>query len=212
MIHTLENLAHLVGLPILVFLYVLRILALLGHRLVKDRAVPRGKELPGILWAYVTIFMPWSMESTSRQWPRYLEFAFFHLGIFVNILVSFLISYTPRVLETFVREVFVLIVAAGMVMACVRLIRRIVIPRMRIISTPDDYVSLIIAILFLAFGIPAVYGSGMALIIYFLIAFIFLVYEPFSKIRHYIYFPFTRYFYGVQIGSRDLVRKTRGTS
>ncbi len=205
MIHTLENLAHLVGLPILIFLYVLRIVTLLGHKLAKDRAVPKGRELPGILWAYVTIFMPWSMESTREQWPRYLEFVVFHLGIFIGILFSFLISYAPRVLDTPVREAFAIIIAASLVMACIRLVRRIVTPRMRIISTPDDYVSLIMAILFLAFAIPALYGSGTALIIYFLITFIFLIYEPFSKIRHYIYFPFTRYYYGAQTGRRDLV-------
>jgi hypothetical protein len=34
---------------------------------------------------------------------------------------------------------------------------------------------------------------------------LFLVYEPFSKIRHYIYYPFARYYYGVAWGRRGVI-------
>ena len=40
---------------------------------------------------------------------------------------------------------------------------------------------------------------------YFIIAGLFLVYEPFSKIRHYIYYPFARYFFGASFGRRGVI-------
>jgi hypothetical protein len=36
-----------------------------------------------------------------------------------------------------------------------------------------------------------VWGSYL----YFTVVFLFEVYEPFSKIRHYLYYPFARFFY-----------------
>jgi len=201
-----ENMTHVVGTSILVFLYALRIAILLRRRLAKDRAFPKGKEWTGILWAYFTIFMPWSMDSTWKHWPRYLEFAIFHLGILFNILTSFLITYACGLLATPVREVFAVFIGAGLIVGLVRFVRRIATPHMRIISTPDDYASLALVILFLAFALPALYGSEAALIVYFIIAFFFLIYEPFSKIRHYIYFPFARYFYGASLGRKGMLK------
>jgi len=42
--------------------------------------------------------------------------------------------------------------------------------------------------------------------LYFLLVALIIAYVPFSKISHYIYYPFARYFYGSYLGRRGIVR------
>ena len=206
MTHTFSNLAHLVGLPIMVILYLVRITLLLKRKMVEDEATPKWEEWPAIFWAYVSFFMPWSMESTKKKWYQYIEFSFFHLGILASIILSFVISYAPQILESSLRPILLVILAGALIAAVIRLIRRIIVPNMNVISTPDDYLSLIMSVLFVGFAIPAMYGLGSTVTIFFLVTFVFLVYAPISKIHHYIYFPFTLYYLGKFSGSRNISR------
>jgi hypothetical protein len=45
---------------------------------------------------------------------------------------------------------------------------------------------------------------------YFFLASFFLVYVPFSKISHYLYYPFTRYYLGKSLGHRGVFPIQRG--
>ena len=77
---------------------------------------------------------------------------------------------------------------------------------MRAISSPDDYFSLFLLTVWFAFAFLAVpndvsAGEGVMLAYFFLTAF-FLMYVPFSKISHYLYYPFTRYWFGKSMGRR----------
>ena len=46
-------------------------------------------------------------------------------------------------------------------------------------------------------------GEGV-LLTYFILTAFFLVYVPFSKISHYLYYPFTRYYLGKTLGHRGV--------
>ena len=46
---------------------------------------------------------------------------------------------------------------------------------------------------------------------YSYLATFFLVYVPFSKISHYLYYPFTRYYLGKSLGYRGVFPVERGT-
>ena len=39
---------------------------------------------------------------------------------------------------------------------------------------------------------------------YFFLTAFFLIYVPFSKISHYLYYPFTRYYLGKSLGRRGV--------
>ncbi len=43
--------------------------------------------------------MPWSMESTRRMFPFYLQFVVFHLAVAANITMSFVIPYAPGLMK-----------------------------------------------------------------------------------------------------------------
>jgi hypothetical protein len=42
------------------------------------------------------------------------------------------------------------------------------------------------------------------LMLYFILTAFFLIYVPFSKISHYLYYPFTRFYFGRTMGHRGV--------
>ena len=201
-----QHLTHQIGTMILVLLYALRLIVLFRRQPARDLASnAKGEIWRGTLDAFVTIVAPWKMESTHKHWMRYVEFVIFHLGIFVNILLSFVITYAPQVLSVPVRSLAFVLLAASSIVGSLRLYRRATLAEMRAISSPDDYIAIIMVLLFLFTGLMALLGWQAGIVAYFIIAALFLVYEPFSKIRHYIYYPFARYFYGANLGRRGVI-------
>ena len=100
------------------------------------------------------------------------------------------------------------VIGAAFVVGVVRMIRRIANPYMRALSSPDDYFSLLLLTVWFAFAFLAVPnnyqgGEGILLTYFFMTAF-FLIYVPFSKISHYLYYPFTRYYLGKTLGHRGV--------
>lgn len=84
-----------------------------------------------------------------------------------------------------------------------RLWRRLARPELRLISSPDDLFSLVLLTAWLVAGILAApQRSEAALVAFFGLTAFFLVYVPFSKISHYIYWPFIRYYVGRHFGHR----------
>ena len=201
-----QHLTHQVGTTILVLLYVLRLIVLFRRRLAQDIASnAKGDVWRGTMDAIVTIVAPWKMESTRKHWKRYVEFVVFHLGVFCNIVLSFVIAYAPDMLSVPVRSVAFVLLAASFVAGGLRLYRRASLAEMRVISSPDDYIAMIMVLLFLFTGLLSLLGWEPGMVAYFVIAALFLVFEPFSKIRHYIYYPFARYFYGAAFGRRGVI-------
>jgi nitrate reductase gamma subunit len=116
---------------------------------------------------------------------------------------------------------FQAITGAACAVGLIRMARRVGSPYMRAISSPDDYFSLaLLTVWLLAAVLAAPYGvleignltaSGMGLrLAFFLMTAFFLAYVPFSKISHYLYYPFTRYYFGKTMGHRGVYPVQRG--
>ena len=80
----------------------------------------------------------------------------------------------------------------------------------------DDYFSLILLTVWFFFAFLAVPNSTADgewhLLGYFFLASFFLFYLPFSKISHYLYYPFTRYYLGKTLGRRGVNPMRGGTA
>ena len=201
-----QHLTHEIGTAILVLLYVLRLIILFRRRLAQDIASnAKGEIWRGTVDAFVTIATPWKMESTRKHWIHYVEFIVFHLGVFFNIVLSFIIAYAPDMLSVPVRSAAFVLLVTSFVAGGLRLCRRAKLAEMRIISSPDDYIAMVMVLVFLFTGLLSLLGWEPGIVAYFIIAGMFLVYEPFSKIRHYIYYPFARYFFGASFGRRGVI-------
>jgi nitrate reductase gamma subunit len=99
-----------------------------------------------------------------------------------------------------------IVIGAACLIGILRIIRRVGSRHMRAISSPDDYFSLVLLTVWFFFATLAVpndiSGGETILLTYFILTAFFLVYVPFSKISHYLYYPFTRYYLGKTLGYR----------
>lgn len=205
--HTLQELA----LGIMAVVYTLRLIWLFRYKAGGDRQAPTGPAdatpRRGIIYSWLVIAKPWAMESTRTKLFFYAQFVVFHLGVVSAIGLSFIIPYGPRLLE-WQPLVVLLRVSIGLacLVGCYRIVRRVTDPYMRAISTPDDYFSLILLTVWFFFAfvsVPNRLDQGeWHLITYFIMTAFFLIYVPFSKISHYLYYPITRYYFGKTMGHR----------
>jgi hypothetical protein len=183
--HTLQEIA----LVFMAAVYFLRIKWFLKWPLAKERqpATGTGDTNPkkGARYSFANIVMPWGMESTRS------------LGVVAAIALSFIIPYGPGLLKSSA-AVFLIrfFIGTACVIGLMRIIRRVTNPYMRAISSPDDYFSLVLLTIWFAFAFLAapndISGGEGSMLMYFLLTAFFLMYVPFSKISHYLYYPFTR--------------------
>lgn len=202
---------QLVALAFMAIVYIIKIKWLLKFVPVKEGTPSFGDEKKSILYAYSMLAMPWEMESTSKHWIRYLEFVVFHIGVAVAIFATFVLPYFPKILASpIIIGGMQIILSAAFLSGMSRLIRRITVKEMRLISSPDDYFSIIVLNIWL---ITAFFGvqqtSELWLISFFGMTTFFLIYVPFSKISHYIYWPFIRYYMGKHFGHRGVYPKKK---
>ncbi len=207
LLRILENEVQIAALIFMGIVYVFRLVWLFKFSSSKDKTFPEGNERAGIAFSMMNIAMPWAMESTRKNRVFYVQFVIFHLGVAAAISATFIIPYAPGVFALRpVMWLFRLVIGAACVVGLMRLFRRIANPTVRLVSTPDDYLSLILMILFFAAGflaVPNAYRTAeWPLIVFFGLTAFLLVYVPFSKICHYLYYPFTRFFLGRSMGHR----------
>jgi len=219
LLHFSEHPLQEMALGFMALVYVTRIAWFLRFKAGGDRQAPAGTagtgRPRGILYSWAIVGMPWAMESQRRHPLLYAQFVVFHVGVTAAILLSFIIPYAPGVLDSAaVVLVFQLLIGAAFLVGMVRIVRRVASPYMRAISSPDDYFSLLLLTVWFFFGVLAApnnaAGGEGSLLTFFLLTAFFLVYVPFSKISHYLYYPFTRYYLGKTLGHRGVYPVQRG--
>ena len=103
---------------------------------------------------------------------------------------------------------FRIIIGAACLVGILRIIRRLTNIYVRAISSPDDHFAVWLLTVWFAFAFlaaPNDYNQGTwPAYAFFLMGSFFLIYVPFSKISHYLYYPFTRYYLGKTLGRRGV--------
>ena len=216
--HTLQE----VALAIMAIVYTCRVIWFLRFNAGKERQGQTGSTqttpTKGFIYSWANVAMPWAMESTRTKKFLYAQFVVFHLGVVAAIGLSFIIPYSPTVLNSAgVVLLFQLAIGAACLVGVLRFVRRVSDPYMRAISSPDDYFSLILLTVWFFFGVLAapnnLANGEWHLLTFFLLTAFFLIYVPFSKISHYLYYPFTRYYFGKSMGYRGVypIKRHPGT-
>ncbi len=208
-----ENELQEVALLIMACVYTIRIIWLLHFKAGRERQAPTGQFRTnmkrGITYSWMNIAMPWAMESTRKKSFFYAQFVIFHLGVVAAIGLSFIIPYLPGWLES-AAVVYALqaIIGLAFLVSLIRVFRRITDKYIRAISSPDDYFSLILLTVWFFFAFLSVPNNPQegetVLLVFFILTAFFLIYVPFSKISHYLYYPFTRYYFGKTMGYRGV--------
>jgi nitrate reductase gamma subunit len=208
---------HWAALGVMGLVYALRLRWLFSFKAAKDRSAPgqpdRTNAKRGGYHSLANVAMPWAMEST-RQGTRLIfwtSFVLFHLGVAAGIGLAFISTVAPGVLR--IPEVAWTVggvIFGAFLVALYRIARRVARPVMRLISSPDDYFSLVMLTAWFALGVVTQahiagverFHSENWLIAYLLLTSFFLLYVPFSKISHYLYYPFSRWWIGKALGHR----------
>lgn len=205
------NQLHYFGLLFMILAYTYKIYQLFKKPAAVEGTPARGDHKKAIKYAYLTLAMPWEIESQKQNLYRYFEFVVFHLAMAVGIGFAFIVPIIPEAMKNPIIALFSqLFFVLGFLVGISRLLRRIVKPEMRKISTPDDFFCLLLLSLWMFTGIfCAPLKSETWLFWYYCIASFFLFYVPFSKISHYIYWPFIRFYVGKHFGHRGTFPKKR---
>jgi nitrate reductase gamma subunit len=219
-LHAVE-IIHWIALGVMAVVYTLKIRWLLSFRATRDRQKPgsdgRTDAQRGAYYSLANVLMPWAMESTRRGFGFYLTFAVFHLGVVCGIALAFLSTVARPFLQLpAVSAVMLSFLLAAGAIGAYRIARRLLRPVMRLISTPDDYFS--ISMLTVWFFLGALTQLAIAgrlagegyVVAYLLLTSFFLLYVPFSKISHYLYYPFTRTWLGRTLGHRGTYPLVKG--
>ncbi|MBW2529746.1 MAG: hypothetical protein JRI23_36555 [Deltaproteobacteria bacterium] len=218
-LHVVE-LVHWVALGVMALVYTTRLLWLFRFPGARDRQLPGEHGTTGLgpaIYSLGNVAMPWVMESTRKNMGFWLSFVVFHLGVVVGITLAFVSSlYRPFVEMPMVGDVFMVVLGAAFLVGLVRIVRRLKTPYLRLISSPDDYFSLFMLTgWFLSGALAQAHIAGHLPSKWFMVAFLaatsfFLLYVPFSKISHYLYYPFTRFWIGRTLGHRGSMPAARG--
>jgi hypothetical protein len=170
-----------------------------------DFARPKGSWKVGVLYSFTLGMMPWAKESTRRHWIAYLRGVAFHIGIFSGLFILVLSFFSEHFNETG-NLIFALIIGFGALMGFVGIVMRIFERNLREISTFDDFISVVLVSISLAFIALALIEPVFKMPMYFTSA-IMLFYAPLGKIRHCLYFFFSRFFFGLHLGKRGIVHR-----
>ncbi|MGA2989871.1 MAG: hypothetical protein ABSD88_05295 [Candidatus Korobacteraceae bacterium] len=218
LLHFAEDKLQIIALLFMATVYAFKIRWILRFPAGGDKQAPGNARANGPAGAKLSLFsiaMPWAMGSTRQHPFLYLQFVIFHIGVAASITMSFIIPYMPQLISgrASLLSLQILFLAAALV-GVIRLIRRLSDVYLRAISSPDDYFSLALLIVWLAlsaFAAPNTRETSEApLLAYFFMTAFFLVYVPFSKISHYIYYPFARWYLGRTLGHRGVYPLVKG--
>lgn len=173
-----------------------------------DLARERGSVGRAILFAFTLGMAPWEKESTRIHWIAYLRGIFFHLGIFMafGVLIA---SPWLNLIPAWLIWLAVGITGFGALFGFAGIVMRLAGPNERALSLPDDYASVFLTSLFisLAFGTllwPAVLPA------FYVATGIMGAYLPISKIRHCVYFFYSKFFFGMSFGRRGVIGQPKG--
>lgn len=184
-----------------------RLRVFLRHAWRPERAPAAGSLAAGVRYAFTTGMMPWAKESTRIHLLAYLRGIVFHAGIaagFIALAAAPWYGSIPAV----GRWALVAASAAGALAGWAGFAARFVERTLRAVSTPDDLVSVALVSSFLTAAAAAWWDPRWSVAFYVLGA-ATLVAIPLTKIRHCIYYGFSRYYFGLFYGRRGIIGGAR---
>jgi nitrate reductase gamma subunit len=197
---------HHAAVAFMVAAYVLKIRQLLSTPLAVETTPARGSHRRGVVYSYALLVRPWKMESHRTHWWAYAEFALLHSCMAVAIGFGLAMPWAHEHLAApVVVQALQIVFGLATLLAVRRLLRRAVQPTLRAISSPDDYFSLLLLTAWTASGVLAAPQTSESwLATYFALTTALLIYVPFSKISHYVYWFLLRYYMGYYFGHRGV--------
>jgi hypothetical protein len=167
-----------------------------------DHSVPTGRRGRGILYNFTTAMLPSHKESARRHPAEFFTGALLHGGVFLGILGFGITLASPErspILPLVVGPIYGISLLAGLVL----LVRRIVSRNLRAMSSPDDFLAIVMTGGFLVVSI--LFGFGQVTVsTYFACSAALFIYLPIGKLRHCVFFFAARLDFGGRLGYRGV--------
>jgi hypothetical protein len=169
-----------------------------------------GRPFQGIAYALGKGMMPWEKESARLHLLSYLAGVVYHLGIFSGFAVLLINVFNlngPALGQNVLRFGLGLGLLSGVGL----LLKRTFKPNVRRLSRPDDFGANVIVDIFLAAALAASWEARAVTFLLGYSIFLFL-YIPAGKIRHCVFFFYSRVLFGWFFGHRGVLppRRERG--
>jgi nitrate reductase gamma subunit len=162
-----------------------------------------GRGWKGVGYAFSKGMLPWEKESAGRHRLTLAAGTFYHVGILVALLQLFTLLAGLRSPEILTRS-FGILVPVSLVSGVALLVKRAVMPTLRALSSPDDYAANVIVDLFLLLSFLAILDRAWVNWLAAASIPLFL-YLPIGKIRHCVFFFYTRGLFGLFFGRRGVL-------
>jgi hypothetical protein len=166
-------------------------------------AKSQGKGKKGIFYAFGKGMMPWEKESARRHILTYIGGTLYHGGIFAAFfyLFSLVISFEMIMPLKFL---FSILMGLGFFSGVGLLVKRILLVPLRKISCADDFGANLVVDVFLALALLNTFYPELKTYFY-AISIILFLYIPVGKIRHCVFFFYTRILFGLFYGRRGVL-------
>lgn len=195
---------------------------LLGWK--RDRVPNKGSKLRGVVVSYakgllIWPFIPWVKNTINRAPVTYLAGGLFHFGLFVVVILGTAHMLVWKSLLGFGWPTLPLPIvdwlSAVTIVAMIALfVNRLVNPVLKLISGPAEWLNLLIVFLPMVTGYGLTHHRLFAMIAlpyenlyigHMMSINIMLIWIPFSRISHFMFYFFSRTFHGAQAGKRAVM-------
>jgi hypothetical protein len=196
----------------------------------KDLSEPSGSVKRGVIYSNTLAMLPNHKESAHKHWLSFIAGMLFHAGIFLSLLML-LISFFPCIIQWIVNCCWIQYGIAGILLVTSicgfsLFVKRLFYKSLRSISNLDDYLSNGLTTLFQFFTLLWVLTPGVVAvpvphlialwqlllipsvctihICYYIVVILLLLYMPFGKLKHFLYYLSARYHLGFFYGRRNV--------
>jgi hypothetical protein len=205
---SITRIIAIIGLVLGLLGIILKIRDIMNRPFKKDLARERGSVGRAVLFAFTLGMAPWEKESTRIHWIAYLRGIFFHIGIFMAfgvLLASPWLSLIPK----WIIWLSAAITGLGALFGFAGILMRLSGPNERALSLPDDYFSVFLTSLFITLAFVTLLWPSV-LPAFYVVTGILGAYIPVSKIRHCVYFFYSKFFFGMGFGRRGVIGQPKG--
>jgi len=197
------QLLALAGLAAGLFGFYRRYAETMRRALPADKSPLKGSPQRGVAYALTMGMLPWAKESTRIHLAAYLRGIGFHIGIFSTLGTMVVLPFWAEMPED-IATLMALVLGLGAIFGAAGGIMRLADQNLRALSTPDDHFAVWLVTVWMAVGAAATLNAALLASFYVLSA-VTLVYAPMGKIRHCLYFFFSRVFFGRFFGRRAVL-------
>jgi nitrate reductase gamma subunit len=166
-------------------------------------AHPRGSSFAGVIYAFGLGMLPWEKESAAKHIWTYAGGILYHFGIFITMLflvIALLGASLPWALLWPARIILAMSILSGLAL----FVKRIFKPQMRALSSGEDYLANSLVDLLLLLALTATFTETL-LVPFLAVAIITFIYIPFGKLRHCVFFFYSRILFGDFFGKRGVL-------